>query len=146
MDLENYFYLRGGILIVGLLLTSLGLWLRAKLTISRRYQANGVVIHLRKVSFDGWDTFSPVVRFTTHDGRALSFTDPVARFPPEYEIGEHTQVLYDPKDPHQARAVKNVSDLFDGAQLFGLTGTGLLLATILIAAGTWVVRQLSGIL
>jgi hypothetical protein len=146
MNLENYFYLRGGLLILGLLLTSLGLWYRAKRTINRTYQTRGVVIHLRKVSFEGWDTFSPVVRFTTHDGRALSFTDPVAKFPPEYEVGEHTHVLYDPKDPHQARAVKNVSDLFMAAQMFGLTGTGLLLAALIVAAATWISRQLSGVL
>ena len=145
MNLEDYFFLRGGVLIFGLLLTSLGLWYRAKRTIDRTYQAVGVVIHLRKIPFESWDTFSPVVRFTTHDGRALSFTDPFSKFPPEYEVGEHTQVLYDPKDPHQARAVKNISDLFLPAEMFGLTGTALLLVALLIAAATWAFRYLSGI-
>lgn len=142
MNLENYFYLKSGLLILGLLLASFGLWYRARRTINRTYQAVGVVIHVRKIAFEDWDTFSPVVRFTTHDGRALSFTDPVSKFPPEYEIGEHTQVLYDPGDPHRARAVKNISDLFIPAQMFGLTGSGLLLAALIIAAGTWIVRQL----
>lgn len=142
MTLENYFYLRGGFLILGLLLASFGLWYRAKRTIDRNYQAVGVVIHVRKIPFESWDTFSPVVRFTTHDGRALSFTDPVSKFPPEYEVGEHTQVLYDPKDPHQARAVRNISDLFLPAEMFGLVGTALLVVAVLVAAGTWFVRQL----
>lgn len=144
MNLENYFYLRGGFLILGLLLTSLGLWYRAKRTIYRTFQTEGVVIHVRKIAFESWDTFSPVVRFTTHDGRALSFTDPMSKFPSEYEIGEHTQVLYDPKDPHQARAVKNISDLFLPAQMFGLTGTALLAVALIVAAGTWIFRQLFG--
>lgn len=144
MNLENYFYLRGGFLILGLLLTSLGLWYRAKRTIYRTFQTEGVVIHVRKIPFESWDTFSPVVRFTTHDGRALSFTDPMSKFPSEYEIGEHTQVLYDPKDPHQARAVRNISDLFIPAQMFGLTGTALLAVALIVAAGTWVFRQLFG--
>ena len=146
MNLENYFYLKGGVLILGLLLASFGLWFRAKRTIIRTYQTEGVVIHLRKIPFEGWDTFSPVVRFTTHDGRALSFTDPISKFPPEYEVGEHTQVLYDPKDPHQARAVKKISDLFLPAEMFGLLGTALLIAALIVAAGTWVLRQLLGIL
>lgn len=146
MNLENYFYLRGGVLILGLLLTSLALWYRAKRTIDKTYQAAGVVIHLRKIPFESWDTFSPVVRFTTHDGRALSFTDPVSKYPPEYEVGEHTQVLYDPKDPHQARAVKNISDLFSASKMFGLTGTALLVVALIVAAGTWLARQLLGLL
>lgn len=146
MNLENYFYLRGGFLILGLLLTGLGLWYRAKRTIARTYQTVGVVIHVRKVSFESWDTFSPVVRFTTHDGRSLSFTDPVSKFPPEYEVGEHTQVLYDPNDPHQARALRNISDLFLPAEMFGLTGTALLVVALTVAAGTWALRQLFAIL
>lgn len=146
MNLENYYYLKGGFLILGLLLASLGLWFRAKRTISRTYQTEGVVIHLRKIPFESWETFSPVVRFTTHDGRALSFTDPVSKFPPEYEIGEHTQVLYDPNDPHQARAVKKISDLFLPAEMFGLLGTALLFVALIVAAATWVFRLVFGIL
>lgn len=142
MNLENYFYLRGGFLILGLLLTGLGLWLRAKRTIGRTLQAEGVVIHVRKIPFEDWETFSPVVRFTTHDGRALSFTDPISKFPSEYEVGEHTQVLYDPQDPHQARAVKNIADLFLPAETFGLTGAALLLVAVIVAVGTWLLRVL----
>ena len=143
MNIEIYFYLRVGLLILGLLIASLWLWYRAKRTIDRMHRAIGVVIHVRKIPFEGWETFSPVVRFTTHDGRALSFTDPVSKFPSEYEVGEHTHVLYDPKDPHQARAVRNISDLFLSAQMFGFAGTALLLIALIIPTDTWIFCQLS---
>jgi len=63
----------------------------------------GAVIKVRKVPFENRDTFSPVVRFTTRDGRALSFTDPISRYPAEFEVGERAQVLYNPQNPHKAR-------------------------------------------
>ena len=42
-----------------------------------------------------------------------------------------SQVLYDPQDPHRARAVKTVSDLFLAAKLLGGAGVALLAAGLL---------------
>jgi len=126
MDIMLQFAVVFGLIMVGLLLAGLILWYRTKRYIDRAHKAIGVVIKLRKVPFENRETFSPVVRFTTNDGRALSFTDPIARYPAEFEVGERTHVLYDPNNPHKARAVKRLSDLFLSAKLFGSASAALL--------------------
>lgn len=73
-----------------------------------------------------------MVCFTTGDGRALSFTDPIASYPAEFEVGERTQVLYDPQGSYKARALKRFSDLFLVAKLFGFAGAALLAVGLLV--------------
>jgi hypothetical protein len=131
MDIVLQYFLIFVLIIAGFLLAGFVLWVRTKRFIDKAHKAEGVVIKVKKVPFENRDTFSPVVRFTTNDGRALSFTDPVSRFPAEFEVGERAQVLYDPQDPHQARAVKRLSDLFLSAKLFGAAGAALLVLGLL---------------
>jgi hypothetical protein len=118
----------------GFLLAGFILWYRTKRLIAGTQKARGIVIKMKRITFENRDTFSPVIRFTTGDGRALSFTHPVFSYPPEFKVGDQADVLYDPQDPHNARAVKRVSDLFQTARLFGAAGTALLAAGILIGA------------
>ena len=131
MNIVSQFALAFGLIIIGCLIAGLIFWYRAKTFIDRSHKAIGVVIKVKKIPFENRDTFSPVVRFETGDGRALSFTDPVSKYPAEFEVGEKTQVFYDPQDPHKARAIKRVSDLFLLAKLFGVTGAALLAAGLL---------------
>lgn len=118
----------------GFLLVSFILWYRTKRSVARAQKTTGVVIKVNKITFENRDTFSPVIRFTTSDGRSLSFTHPVYSYPAEFRIGDQADVLYDPQDPHKARAIKKVSDLFLPAKLFGMAGTALLATGILIGA------------
>jgi hypothetical protein len=116
-----------GLLTCGFLLAGFAFWYKAKRFIDKSEKAKGVVIKVKKIPFeDRGDTFSPVVRFRTNDGRALSFTDAVSRYPAEFEVGEQTDVLYDPENPHNARAVKNISDLFLLAKMFGVAGAAVI--------------------
>lgn len=131
MDFVLQLFLRFGLLAGGFLLVGLILWVRTIRFIDKSHQADGVVIKFRKVPFENYETFSPVVRFETGDGRALSFTDPISGYPAKFEVGERAQVLYDPQDPHRARAVKSISDLFLTAKMFGAAGAGLLLLGLL---------------
>jgi hypothetical protein len=121
-----------GFAIVGLLLAGFILWYRTRRFIAKTHRATGVVLKVKIIPFENKDTFAPVVRFTTRDGRALSFTDPVSKYPAEFEVGERTQVLYDPKDPHRARAVRNISDLFLAARIFVVAGIALLAMLLLV--------------
>jgi hypothetical protein len=121
-----------GLVVTGFLLTGLVLWYRARKYIDRSHKATGVVIKVKRIPFQNKDTFAPVVRFTTSDGRALSFTDPVAKYPAEFELGEKAQVLYDPQNPHKARAVRRTSDLFILAKLFGAAGAVLLMVGLVL--------------
>jgi hypothetical protein len=132
MDILLQLFLRFGLLAGGFLMVSLILRVRTNSFINKSHKAVGVVIKLKKVPFENWETFSPVVRFETSDGRALSFTDPVSKYPAEFEVGERAQVLYNPQDPHKARAVKRISDLFLAAKLFGGAGAVLLAIGLLV--------------
>jgi len=134
MDIILQLSLVLGSIIIGFLLAAFILWYRTRRFIDRAHKATGVVIKVRKVPFENRDTFSPVVRFTTSDGRALSFTDPVSCYPSEFEVGERAEVLYDPHNPHRARAVKKVSDLFLEARLFWVASAALLAVGFLIGA------------
>src|SRR3972149_6835121 len=93
------------LIISGFLLTGFILWYRTKRFLDKAHKSSGVVIKVKKIPFENRDTFSPVVRFTTSDGRALSFTDPNSSYPSEFKVGERADVLYDPQNPHRARAV-----------------------------------------
>lgn len=131
MDILSQLFLKFGLVAAGFLLVGFILWVRAIRFIDKSHIADGVVIKVRSVPYENWETFSPVVRFETDDGRALSFTDPMSKFPAEFEVGERAQVLYDPHDPHRARAVKRMSDLFLSAQMFGAAGVGLMIFGLL---------------
>lgn len=131
MYIVSQFALAFGLIIIGCLIAGFIFWYRTKTFIDRSHKAIGVVIKVKKIPFENRDTFSPVVRFETRDGRALSFTDPISHYPAEFEVGDRTQVLYDPQDPHKARVVKRVSDLFFLAKLFGVTGAALLAVGLL---------------
>jgi hypothetical protein len=126
MNIVLQFLLIFGFVISLFLTVGLVLWYRAKRFIAGTHQAEGVVLKVKAIPFDDRETFTPVVRFTTSDGRSLSFTDPVSRFPAEFKVGDKTQVLYDPKNPHNARAVRQVSDLFLAAKIFATAGFALL--------------------
>jgi hypothetical protein len=132
MDTAWSLYFAFGLVILGFLLAGFLLWYRTKRFIDSSHKATGVVIKVKKIPFENRDTFTPVVRFTTSDGRALSFTDPIAKYPAEFEVGEKTQVLYDPQNPHNARAVKRLSDLFLSAKLLGGASAALLAVGLLM--------------
>jgi hypothetical protein len=110
------------------------LWFRTKRLIERAHKARGVVLKIRTVTYENRDTYTPVVRFATGDGRVLSFTNSVASYPSEFEIGEHVEVLYDPQNPHKARAVKKVSDLFLASRMFRGAGAVSLAIGFLLGA------------
>jgi hypothetical protein len=135
-----------GLVVTGFLLAGLVSWFRTRRYIDRSHKAIGVVIKVKKIPFQDKDTFSPVIRFTTSDGRALSFTDPVSKYPAEFELGEKTQVLYDPHNPHKARAVKRTSDLFILAKLFGVAGAAILAVGLVLGMVSWLMYYLPGFL
>lgn len=47
--------------------------------------------------------YAPVVRFTTQLGQAVEFTDEISSSRPRYRVGERVRVLYDRRDPSDAR-------------------------------------------
>lgn len=131
-----------GFVVLLFLMAGFVLWYRAKRFIDGTHQATGVVLKVKTIPFENRETFAPVIRFTTSDGRSLSFTDPISKFPAEFKVGDKAQVLYDPDDPHNARSVKKVSDLFLAAKMFTTAGFALLAMALLVGVSLGLIGYL----
>jgi hypothetical protein len=73
------------------------------------------------------DGYSPVVKFSTAEGREISFEQAGRSNPPGYSVGEGVQVLYQPKEPDNAR-IDSFQELWLLPMIFG--GMGLVFASI----------------
>lgn len=112
--------------------------------------AEGVVTSLdaKRVSTDDLRrerySYRPVVTFDA-EGQEHTFTGRVGSDPPQYEVGEQVDVLYDPRDPSAARLASGFAYWFE--LIFGLV------ALVLVTVGgalivTWsrraTLRRLAG--
>ena len=61
--------------------------------------ASGTVVDLKPSG----SVYDPVIRFTTADGRQVTFTDPQGSNPPSNKVGETVQVIYPAGAPQEAR-------------------------------------------
>lgn len=90
----------------------------------------------------GSTTYSPVVRFTTADGRTVEFTSAVS-YGSEPDIGGAVDVRYLPDDPEQAE-IDRVTTLMLPAAVGLLGGLGLLVAGVVVYAEPTVVDTFGG--
>jgi hypothetical protein len=66
--------------------------------------AEGIVVdQATSAGSKGGTLYSPVVEFSTSDGRQIRVTGSVSSSSPSYARGDHVAVLYDPANPEQAR-------------------------------------------
>lgn len=79
--------------------------------------------------------YHPVVEFKPADGRPVRFTDGVGSLPPDYEVGEHVHVLYDPADAAEAR-LNSWKRLWSAPVLLVAVGAGPTLVFLLWLAGS----------
>lgn len=47
--------------------------------------------------------YQPVIEFTPADGKKTRFTDSIGSEPPDYEVGDQVDVVYNPKNVKEAR-------------------------------------------
>ncbi len=67
--------------------------------LSRAKIAVGTVAELYKSIHDeGGNSYCPVFRFTTPDGKAVSYRGNVCANPPPYKIGDRAELYYDPQN------------------------------------------------
>lgn len=67
--------------------------------------AEGSVVDYR---YDG-DMVTPIVQFTTPDGRRWEFEGNVASYPPEFRLEQKVDVRYDPNQPRQAFVISFIN-------------------------------------
>jgi hypothetical protein len=130
---------RGGILAAygaAVLLVGLVPALRTRALLKRGEPAQGIVVGAKQQTHQGedgtTDTYHPVVRFTTKDGRQVVFTSAVGSHA-EPDLGTPVPVRYRPGDPQQAELDRAVAWVLPA--VFGLVGgLGLLVAAVVVYA------------
>jgi hypothetical protein len=114
---------------IGVLLVVVGvlMYFRMRGPSGRTHTAMGVVIDQDESTSDDDIVYSPIVKFTAHDGTEATFTDSMACNPALFKIGEDVKVLYDPKSFTNARITGSVRRYL-GAIIVALLGVIALVA------------------
>jgi hypothetical protein len=99
------------LLFVGLILLGIAffLWTRTREFVASARQAKATVIRL--VS-DSEGAAAPVFKFTASNGDTIEKEDGVSSNPPEYQVGQVVDILYDASHPQSARIAKTTSLYF----------------------------------
>ncbi|MBS1912230.1 MAG: DUF3592 domain-containing protein [Bacteroidetes bacterium] len=116
----------GGLLI----LIGAFVFFRMRRPAGRTMRSSGVVIDQEEDESDGSPVYSPIVKFTAHDGTETTFTDEFASYPALYKVGERVDVMYDPGNFRNARIASGLRRHLLAIIILAL-GIGLL------AVGLW---------
>lgn len=88
----------GGIGVILLVIAGI-VYVREEKFLSTAEQATGTVVDLdRSGGSDGSSAFCPVIEFNTRAGQPVRYYGNVCSNPPDYQIGEQVDVVYDPQD------------------------------------------------
>lgn len=102
-------WVQAGVLLVGLPFSGIGACeaIKTARELEHGLRAQGTVVENRLVSDqrDGIDehAYVPVVEFRNARGELARFTDENGSLPPDYAVGEHVEVAFDPNAPSHAR-------------------------------------------
>jgi len=91
--------------------------------------ADGIVLkNQRHLSIDmGNDVFAPVVKFQTPTGQDFQFESAMQTSPPDFKVGDHVKVYYDPEHPENAQVFSPITISLD---FWILGGIGLIFLVI----------------
>lgn len=96
--------------------------------IEKSLSTTGTVIRLSEEFDDDNDIlFSPIVRFETIKGKIIEFKSTTSSNPPSHRVGENVSVLYDPKNPYNAK-INSFTSLWLAPILF--LGLGIIFSGI----------------
>jgi len=101
------------VILFGLIFFAIGFGLTYQQYNLRRngLEAQGMVTQLVENCDDEGCTYSPVVAFTTQDGRSATYSSTFSSSPPAYQVGEVVTLLYRPDNPQKA-LIKGEGGLF----------------------------------
>ncbi|MBL8090909.1 MAG: DUF3592 domain-containing protein [Anaerolineales bacterium] len=110
---------------VGFLLFGMAviMYVRIRLFLKTAQAVKGTVIEMvyrRKSTSNRGGGYLPVYRFRTLDGKKITAKDSLSRNPPQFQVGQEVDVLYNPENPHNARINKWLNLYFLPVLLGGL--------------------------
>lgn len=106
--------------------------------VSKAQQTQGTIVDMvlsrgsSSSSTNASYTYAPVFEFRAISGQMIRVQESVSSNPPQFQVGETVEVLYDPEDPQNAR-INKWSNLYLFPTLFGVIG--LLITAIGVAVG-----------
>src|SRR3972149_9257876 len=107
--------------LVGGLLALIGvvLFIRTRTYISQAQRVKGTVIKMVYSTSNGGG-YAPVYQFTTLDGQNIVKKDNLSSNPPQFQVGQEIDVLYESGNPQKARINKWLNLYFLPAFLGGM--------------------------
>lgn len=110
---------------VGFLLFSMAviMYVRIRLFIKTAQAVKGTVIEMvyrRKSTSNRGGGYLAIYQFRTIDGKKIKAKDSLSRNPPQFQVGQEIDVLYNPENPHNARINKWLNLYFLPVLLGGL--------------------------
>ena len=73
--------------------------------ISHGIKTTATVASLIKIDSDDSYTFKPVFEFTDRNNSSYQFTSLVSSNPPMHKVGDRVKIVYNAKDPEEAKVV-----------------------------------------
>jgi len=121
---------------VGTLLVALALFffIRTRIFINNSQQTQGTITQMVYSHDSESSGYTPVFRFRTFQGQEVEVSGNLRTNPPQFQVGQTIDVLYDPENPQKARIKKWMNLYFVPALLgflglvFGCIGVGMIIA------------------
>lgn len=98
---------------VGILMVVLGafFWFRTKNFVGIAQETKGTVTELQYDSDSEGSGYYSVFKFTTINGQTIEKTSNIRSNPPQHQVGQVIEVLYNPSSPNDAR-IKSTTNLY----------------------------------
>lgn len=121
---------------VGFLLAALALFffIRTRIFINNSQLTQGTITQMVYSRDSESSGYTPVFRFRTLEGQDVEVSGNLRSNPPQFQVGQTIDVLYDPENPQKARIKKWMNLYFVSALLgflglvFGGIGIGMVIA------------------
>lgn len=121
---------------VGFLLAALALFffIRTRIFINNSQLTQGTITQMVYSRDSESSGYTPVFRFRTLEGQDVEVSGNLRSNPPQFQVGQTIDVLYDPENPQKARIKKWMNLYFVSALLgflglvFGGIGVGMVIA------------------
>lgn len=117
------FTLIGGLLV----LIGVFLFIRTRISIGKSQKAKGKVIQLVYIPGENGGGYAPMYQFRTVDGKRIEILDELSTNPPQFQVGQEIDVLYESRNPEKARINKS---LYLYSVPLGVGGMGLIIVVM----------------
>ena len=122
-SLRIVFSLIGGLLV----LIGVFLFIRTRISIGKSQKAKGKVIQLVYFPGENGGGYAPMYQFRTGDGKSIEVLDELSTNPPQFQVGQEIDVLYESRNPEKARINKW---LYLYSVPLGVGGMGLIIVVM----------------